>query len=186
MIFRADGQQNFLHLSQSGSITILPVFDCGCRAPSRTSESWLIDHLLAWSIFNAPFDKITFSRVRDLHFLAAGPAKRRDLFRCYYMKERHPKASLSLPRWLVWFLFRDDGKRQSHRVCGSDHTTTDLFHNSCLQIGHCTVNYVGEKNALIWIKARRKKTVNECFPCITEILQNNIWWNWTNLKGRVR
>lgn len=29
-----------------------------------------------------------------LHFLAAGPAKRRDLFQCYYMKERHPKASL--------------------------------------------------------------------------------------------
>lgn len=69
VIFRAGGQQYFLHLSQSGSITILPVFDCGCRAPSRTSKSWLIDHLLAWSIFNAPFDKITFSRVRDFTLL---------------------------------------------------------------------------------------------------------------------
>lgn len=127
-----------------------------------------------------------------LHFLAAGPAKRRDLFRCYYMKERHPKASLSLPRWLMWFLFRDDGNRQSHRVCGSDHTTTDLFHNSCLQIGHCTVNYVGEKNALIWIKARRKKnwmsvflasqrscriTSDETGLILREEWDKAVWWS---------
>lgn len=166
MIFRAGGQQqHFLHHSRSGSITLLPVFDCGCRAPSRTSESWLIDHLLAWSIFNAPFDKITFSRVRDFTLLGRRSSEKTGSLSVLLHEGtafRGPRSSCladSCDFFSEMFYL-------SHRVCGSDHTTAGLSHYSCLQTRYCT-NYVDEKkNTLIWIKPRSKKST-DCFPCIT-------------------
>ncbi len=165
VIFRADGQQNFLHLSQSGSITILPVFDCGCRLPAEHLNPDLLTVFLPDQYLMPPLTRSHSAEWEIFHFLAAGPAKRRDLFRCYYMKERHPKTSLfaSLTRVISFQRWWKTSEPRGLRFRPHNHRSFSQFMPADKTL--YTVNYVGEKNALIWIKARRKKT--ECFLCVT-------------------